>query len=207
LGLGADVSSIDDIILTHLHGDHSNGLESFGFARAIARLNGSPRPRPRLHAARAVLDRVWQKLAPAMDGPMARAAGSTLEDFFEPRELPPDAEAEIAGLRVRRRPTGHSIPTIGLLIADGVRTPSLGKITFPLVREYVSDMQTVSEEQIKKAVRYLFFRLKLVVEPAGALGLAALLSGAVRATGRVGVVISGGNVDASLMSEILLGTS
>lgn len=117
-------------------------------------------------------------------------------------------EPELADDATRSFRTGelHTVknpPTI----ADGVRTPSLGKITFPLVREYVSDMQTVSEEQIKEAVRYLFFRLKLVVEPAGALGLAALLSGAVVATGRVGVVISGGNVDASLMSEVLSGTS
>lgn len=88
-------------------------------------------------------------------------------------------------------------------IADGTRTPSLGKITFPLVLEYVDDMKTVSEEAIIEAVRFLFYRMKLVVEPSGALGLAALLSKTVSARGKIGIIISGGNVDASTMIGIL----
>jgi threonine dehydratase len=96
--------------------------------------------------------------------------------------------------------TVHNPPTI----ADGTRTPSLGKLTFPLVRKFVDGMQTVSEEAIKEAVRVLFYRLKLVVEPSGALGLAALLSGALQARGRVGVILSGGNIDGPTMREILL---
>lgn len=91
-------------------------------------------------------------------------------------------------------------------IADGTRTASLGKFTFPLVLEFVDDMQTVSEEAIKEAVRWLFYRTKLVVEPSGALGVAALLSGAVRPCGRVGVILSGGNVDAEVMAGILRST-
>ena len=89
-------------------------------------------------------------------------------------------------------------------IADGTRTPSLGKLTFPLVLEYVDDMRTVTETAIVEAVRFLFYRMKIVVEPSGALGLAALLSGAVSGSGRVGVIISGGNVDGDMMSKILL---
>jgi threonine dehydratase len=88
-------------------------------------------------------------------------------------------------------------------IADGARTPSLGKITFPLVLEYVSDMWTVSEEQIISAVQFFFYRMKLVIEPSGALGLAALLSGDHAVKGRVGVIISGGNIDAPTMTSIL----
>lgn len=88
-------------------------------------------------------------------------------------------------------------------IADGTRTPSLGKLTFPLVLEYVDDMRTVSETAIVEAVQFLFYRMKLVVEPSGALGVAALLSGEVSATGRVGVIISGGNIDGELMSKII----
>lgn len=88
-------------------------------------------------------------------------------------------------------------------IADGTRTPSLGKITFPLVLEYVDDMKTVSEEAIIEAVRFLFYRMKLVVEPSGALGLAALLSRAVVTDGMVGIIITGGNIDASTMTAIL----
>jgi threonine dehydratase len=90
-------------------------------------------------------------------------------------------------------------------IADGTRTPSLGRITFPLVRTFVDAMATVSEESIMEAVRVLFYRLKLVVEPSGVLGLSALLSGKVRPQGRVGVILSGGNVDGPTMQRILAG--
>ena len=88
-------------------------------------------------------------------------------------------------------------------IADGTRTPSLGRLTFPLILEYVDGMCTVSEQAIVEAVRFLFYRMKIVVEPSGALGLAALMSGAVQARGRVGVVLSGGNIDAPTMIRIL----
>jgi threonine dehydratase len=95
--------------------------------------------------------------------------------------------------------TVHNPPTI----ADGTRTPSLGEITFPLVLEYVDDMKTVSEVAIIEAVRFLFYRMKLVIEPSGALGLAALLSKAVVADGKLGIIISGGNIDAATMTKIL----
>lgn len=113
-------------------------------------------------------------------------------------------EPEVADDAVRSFRTGelhtvHNPPTI----ADGTRTPSLGKLTFPLVREYVHDMQTVTESAIKDAVRFAFYRMKLVIEPSGALGLSALLSGAVQVRGRAGVIVSGGNIDATTMTFIL----
>ena len=81
-------------------------------------------------------------------------------------------------------------------IADGARTPSLGNLTFPLIREHVEDMVTVNDTAIIAAMRFLWERMKLVVEPTGALAYAALHSGALKFPGkRVGVVISGGNVD------------
>ncbi len=88
-------------------------------------------------------------------------------------------------------------------IADGTRTPSLGEVTFPLVREYVDDMKTVSESAIIEAVKFLFYRMKLVVEPSGALGVAALLSGEIKPRGRVGIILSGGNIDGTTMKTIL----
>jgi len=89
-------------------------------------------------------------------------------------------------------------------IADGTRTPSLGeKVTFPLVMKYVDAMKTVSEKSIIEAVKFLFYRMKIVVEPSGALGVAALLSGSLRPRGRVGVIISGGNIDGPTMKTIL----
>jgi threonine dehydratase len=64
-------------------------------------------------------------------------------------------------------------------------------------------MKTVSEAAIMEAVRFLFYRMKLVVEPSGALGLAALLSRAVEPKGRIGIILSGGNIDADTMTTIL----
>ena len=88
-------------------------------------------------------------------------------------------------------------------IADGTRTASLGKITFPLVMKNVDEMKTVSEKEIIEAVKFLFLRMKLVVEPSGALGIAALLSKKVEANGKIGVIISGGNIDSETMIKIL----
>jgi threo-3-hydroxy-L-aspartate ammonia-lyase len=88
-------------------------------------------------------------------------------------------------------------------IADGTKTASLGKLTFPLILKYVDAMKTVSEKDIIEAVKFLFFRMKVVVEPSGALGIAALLNNKVKVSGKVGVIISGGNVDAETMIKIL----
>jgi len=95
--------------------------------------------------------------------------------------------------------TIHNPPTI----ADGTRTPSLGSLTFPLIREYVDAFSEVKEEAIAEAVRFAFYYLKLVVEPSGALGLAALLSGAYQPAGPAGVILSGGNIDAPTITSIL----
>ncbi|NMG10217.1 threo-3-hydroxy-L-aspartate ammonia-lyase [Brasilonema sp. UFV-L1] len=89
-------------------------------------------------------------------------------------------------------------------IADGARTPYLGKITFPLVLHYVDDMVTVSEEAILRTMFFLWERLKIVVEPTGVLAAAALLEGVVKVPrARVGVIISGGNVDLAKVSQQL----
>ncbi|BAY96353.1 pyridoxal-5'-phosphate-dependent enzyme, beta subunit [Tolypothrix tenuis PCC 7101] len=81
-------------------------------------------------------------------------------------------------------------------IADGARTPYLGKITFPLVLNYVDDMVTVSESAIITTMLFIWERLKIVVEPTGVLAAAALLAGVAKAPGaKIGVIISGGNVD------------
>ena len=81
-------------------------------------------------------------------------------------------------------------------IADGLRTPSLGGVTFPLVRAHVDEMRTVPDTLIVEAMRFLWTRMKLVVEPSAAVPLAALLADPDAFRGaRVGVVLSGGNVD------------
>jgi threo-3-hydroxy-L-aspartate ammonia-lyase len=81
-------------------------------------------------------------------------------------------------------------------IADGARTTSLGEVTFPIVRDYVSDMLTVSDDELLGAMFFLWERMKIVVEPTGALAACALLQKkASFAKQRVGVILSGGNVD------------
>jgi threonine dehydratase len=84
-------------------------------------------------------------------------------------------------------------------IADGARTPYLGRVTFPLVLRHVHDIVTVSDAALVRAMRLLWERMKLVVEPTGALATAALLEGVVPRAARIGVVISGGNVDLALV--------
>jgi threonine dehydratase len=81
-------------------------------------------------------------------------------------------------------------------IADGARTTSLGKLTFPLVLGYVSDMLTVSDAELLRSMFFLWERMKIVVEPTGALAACAALEKKLNLQKlRVGVVLSGGNVD------------
>jgi threonine dehydratase len=80
-------------------------------------------------------------------------------------------------------------------IADGLRTQKPGRYTFPIVRDLVEDVVLVSEDEIKETVKFLMSRMKLVVEPSGAVAAAAVLYGKIPAAAKTGVVISGGNVD------------
>jgi threonine dehydratase len=100
--------------------------------------------------------------------------------------------------RTKTLQTVHNPKTV----ADGARTPSLGSLTFPLVLQHVSDMTTVDDARLLRAMFYLWERLKLVIEPTGALGAAAVFEGVVPVAGaRVGVILSGGNVDLGQVSE------
>ena len=91
-------------------------------------------------------------------------------------------------------------------IADGLRVQSPGSLTFPILQKTAEDVLTVSDEQIIETIKFLLFRMKLLVEPSGAAGAAAVLYGKLPIdTKRVGVVLSGGNIDAELLSGILDG--
>jgi threonine dehydratase len=100
------------------------------------------------------------------------------------------------GARSFRTKTLVTIP-VPETIADGARTTSLGpRVTFPTILETVDDFVTVTDEQLLRAMALLWERMKIIVEPTGALAACALLEGKVDARGRkVGVVLSGGNVD------------
>jgi threonine dehydratase len=87
-------------------------------------------------------------------------------------------------------------------VADGARTPSLGSLTFPIILQRVHDMTSVDDPTLLTTMFYLWERLKLVVEPTGALGAAAALEGSFPIRGgRVGIIVSGGNVDLTQMPE------
>jgi threonine dehydratase len=107
------------------------------------------------------------------------------------------AQSYAAGERVR-------LPAVPRTIADGQQTEAPGALTWPTVRPLVKGIVTVSDDEIRDAMRFLFERVKLVAEPSGASALAALLSGKVAARGkRVGVTISGGNVGVDGFCRIL----
>lgn len=87
-------------------------------------------------------------------------------------------------------------------IADGLQTHMPGELTWAVASRLVDEIVTVTDAQIVDAMRFAFERLKLVIEPSGAVGIAALQCGAVSG-GRVGIVISGGNVGAERFAELL----
>jgi threo-3-hydroxy-L-aspartate ammonia-lyase len=103
-----------------------------------------------------------------------------------------------AGRRIRIDPPAT--------IADGLRSEQPGELTFPINADLLDDIVTVPDDDIVKAMRFCFSRLKLVVEPSGAVPLAALLAGTVSASGkRIAVVLSGGNTDPADFAAYLNG--
>jgi threonine dehydratase len=81
-------------------------------------------------------------------------------------------------------------------IADGLRTPCIGELTFPILQSLLDDVLLVSEDEIRATMQFYFSRMKLVVEPSGAVPAAAVLHGKLPSgSGRVGILISGGNTD------------
>jgi threonine dehydratase len=84
-------------------------------------------------------------------------------------------------------------------IADGARTLAIGERNFAVIRERVRDVVSVDDDVLLDAVKFAMYRTKLVIEPTGALGIAALLSGAIKPKGKTAIVVSGGNLDFSLL--------
>ena len=95
--------------------------------------------------------------------------------------------------------TVRTTPTI----ADGIAVGTPGRLTFEIVRDLVDDVVTVSDDETASALLVLLERAKLVVEPAGAVGIAALLSGKIRNPGRTVAVLSGGNIDPLMMERVI----
>jgi threonine dehydratase len=89
-------------------------------------------------------------------------------------------------------------------IADGLRVQSPGTITFPILQKTAEDVLVVTDEEIIETIKFFLFRMKLLVEPSGAAAAAAVFAGKLPPdTKRVGVVVSGGNIDGDLLSKFL----
>lgn len=102
-----------------------------------------------------------------------------------------------AGERVTVKPEGRSL-------CDALESPAPGEITFPIMRRNLAGAVGVTDAEVAEAMRTAFGMLKLVVEPGGAVGLAALLAGRIEARGRtVGLVLSGGNVDPAMFANAI----
>ena len=104
-----------------------------------------------------------------------------------------------SGRRERIDPAARSI-------CDALQSPSPGAITFPINQRTLDGVATVTDAEVAEAIRYAYTTLKLVVEPGGVVGLAALLSGVIDVEDvTIGVVLSGGNIDPGLFASILAG--
>jgi threo-3-hydroxy-L-aspartate ammonia-lyase len=89
-------------------------------------------------------------------------------------------------------------------IADGAQTQSLGSLTFEIIRRRAADVLTAADDELIECMRFLAERMKIIVEPTGCLGLAAVLSRRAELAGqRVGIILSGGNVDAARFAEFI----
>lgn len=112
---------------------------------------------------------------------------------------PDQSNSTYLSFKAGRRVELHNIQTI----ADGLRTASPGELTFPIVQRYVEDVLLVSEREIAQAVVFLLERCKILVEPSGAVTVAAAMSGKVPSKNKkVVAVLSGGNIDKQRLTEI-----
>lgn len=89
-------------------------------------------------------------------------------------------------------------------IADGLRTIQPGALTFPIIQRHVREVVTVSDDELVQALRFLLLRAKILAEPSGVAGLAAILQRRVRGYRKVGVILSGGNVDPEPLARYLV---
>lgn len=127
---------------------------------------------------------------------VAKARNSALEVFGVEPELANDWALSLAA---KERIKIDAPATI----ADGLRSPQPGAITFPIVERLGSGVLLVSEDEIRATLGFLLTRLKIVVEPSGAVAAAAALHHRLRAgSRRIGILVTGGNIDLSLLSDL-----
>ncbi len=167
-------------------------------------------------AARAHVEATGATLVHAFEDPRVIAGQGTIG--LELAEQAPDAETVVipigggglaAGISLalkERRPDVHVVGVLcqpGYTIADGIAVKQKGKLAFEILDETLDEIVSVSDDEISEALVLCVERTKLLVEGAGAVGLAALLAGRIPGSGSVAVVLSGGNIDATTLISVL----
>jgi threonine dehydratase len=170
-----------------------------------------------LDAARAYVDETGATFVHPFEDSVVIAGQGTIG--LELAEQVPDAEAVLvpvgggglaAGIAVALKQLRRDVRVIGVqaglsgfTIADGIFVKSLGELTMRILDDLLDDMVDVTDEEISEAIVLLLERAKLVVEGAGAVGVAALLAGKVTGAGPVAVLLSGGNIDPTLLISVM----
>jgi threonine dehydratase len=144
-------------------------------------------------------------LAPIGGGGLLAGTALAASEVENPPKVigvePANADDACRSMRAGRIITLERVPDT---IADGLRPRFIGERNFRVFQKWLEDIVTVTEEEIVDALRWLWIRMKLVVEPSGAVPLAALLCGRVPASGkRVGVILSGGNADPAQVGRLI----
>ena len=145
-------------------------------------------------------------LVPVGGGGLIAGCATAVKSLLAPVRVigvEPQAGDDVA----RSKAAGHRVRIAVMpTIADGQQASTPGALTWPIISELVDDVVTVSDSEIVVAMRLLFERLKVIAEPSGACALAALLAGKLDTSGqRIGVVLSGANIDARRFGELIAG--
>jgi threonine dehydratase len=185
------------------------------FARAVAEERGlalvPPYDHPHIMAGQGTAALELLETVPDLDAVVAPIGGGGLIAGIAVATHGARPQAQVLGVEpegaddTRRSLTNGERVSIAppTTVADGLRVTMPGALTFPVVQRHVADVLLVSDEEILEAVRFALLRLKLVLEPSGAVSLAAVLSGRLPASARrVGVILSGGNIDPPLFAQL-----
>lgn len=207
-GYGADVQLVGGIF------DETNDA-AVAFAESTGAVFIPPFDHPDIVAGQATLGiEIWDEasapdtvIVPIGGGGLAAGVASALKQraALDGRSVriigvqAANAAGFLPSLEAGAVVTASILPTI----ADGIAVARPGDLTFSIIKEYVDEVVTVTDDEIARALVVLLERAKLVVEPAGAVGPAAVLAGKVTNTGRTAIVLSGGNIDPLLMERVI----